>query len=299
MVFIGLSFFSVYFSLQEHKKDLVQEAIKEKIHLAETINETLTSPVWVYRLALIPGIERSFIEGMAQFREVEYLKVVDSDGVVAESSIEEERGNIIKDPDIYKVLRQKKELVKDEVFQGRKIKLIIYPGYASKTIWIGFTLTGIEKTIKGMLIRDVVVFSLSSIIIFLVLFFFLKRKVISPLKKITGLCQKVRKGNLKVQVKVKSKTEIGQLAQSFNAMVRDLAHYQYALKEERNILEIKVKARTKELRELADLLEERVKERTKELQKRVDELERFHRLTVGRELRMVELKKEIKKLKEE
>ena len=36
----------------------------------------------------------------------------------------------------------------------------------------------------------------------------------------------------------------------------------------------------------------------KELQTRVDELERFHNLVVGRELKMVELKKRIKDLKE-
>jgi len=44
-------------------------------------------------------------------------------------------------------------------------------------------------------------------------------------------------------------------------------------------------------------LEEQVKERTKELQEKVEELERFHRLAVGRELKMIELKKEIEKLK--
>lgn len=46
-------------------------------------------------------------------------------------------------------------------------------------------------------------------------------------------------------------------------------------------------------------LERKVKERTKQLQERVDELEKFRELTEGRELKMVELKQEIKKLKEE
>lgn len=69
------------------------------------------------------------------------------------------------------------------------------------------------------------------------------------------------------------------------------------LQEAKSILEIKVKARTNELEELTKNLEGRVQERTQELQKRVDELERFHKLTVGRELKMIELKKEIGKLK--
>ena len=49
-----------------------------------------------------------------------------------------------------------------------------------------------------------------------------------------------------------------------------------------------------ELKALQENLEEKIRERTKELQKRVEELEKFHQLTVGRELKMVELKKKIK-----
>lgn len=69
------------------------------------------------------------------------------------------------------------------------------------------------------------------------------------------------------------------------------------LEEAKSILEIRVQARTRELRELADSLEEQVKERTQELQTKITELEKFQRLAVGRELKMIELKKEAKKLK--
>jgi len=52
-----------------------------------------------------------------------------------------------------------------------------------------------------------------------------------------------------------------------------------------------------EIKTLQEELEKKVKTRTKELQGRVEELERFHDLTVGRELAMMELKKEIERLK--
>jgi len=45
-------------------------------------------------------------------------------------------------------------------------------------------------------------------------------------------------------------------------------------------------------------LEKRVEERTAELEKMNEELERFNKLFVGRELRMIELKKYIAELEE-
>jgi len=72
-----------------------------------------------------------------------------------------------------------------------------------------------------------------------------------------------------------------------------------ALEESKTVLEVKIEARTKELKELAEGLEEEVKRRTAEVQERVEELERFHKLMVGRELKMIELKEEIKKLTKE
>jgi len=62
------------------------------------------------------------------------------------------------------------------------------------------------------------------------------------------------------------------------------------------VLEIKVEARTRELKELSASLEEQVIERTFSLQEKIEDLERFNRLTVGRELKMIELKEEIKTL---
>ncbi len=68
-------------------------------------------------------------------------------------------------------------------------------------------------------------------------------------------------------------------------------------KELSRVLEVKVRARTKELEELAERREEIIEERTKELKQRVKELEKFRKLVVGREMKMLELKKEIENLK--
>ncbi len=71
------------------------------------------------------------------------------------------------------------------------------------------------------------------------------------------------------------------------------------LEESEIILKIRVKAKTRQLQELSDSLEKQVEEKTKEIQDRLTELERFHKLTIGRELRMIEIKKEMKKMEKE
>jgi len=53
-----------------------------------------------------------------------------------------------------------------------------------------------------------------------------------------------------------------------------------------------------ELKKFQRQLEQMVEGRTKELKEKVDELEKFNRLTIGRELKMIELKQEIETLKE-
>ena len=54
-----------------------------------------------------------------------------------------------------------------------------------------------------------------------------------------------------------------------------------------------------ELKKLQEEMEAKIEERTKELQEKMEELEKFNRLAVGRELKMIELKEEIERLKKE
>ncbi len=124
----------------------------------------------------------------------------------------------------------------------------------------------------------------------------LAKSIVKPLCVLNSGVEKIGKGNLKHRIDIKTNDEIEELARSFNQMAQGLQDSQNALEEAKNILEIKVNARTRELQELNKGLEGKVDERTKELRNRVSELERFHRLTVGRELKMIALKKELEKL---
>lgn len=121
-------------------------------------------------------------------------------------------------------------------------------------------------------------------------------KIMKPLKNLLEAIRQIKKGNLNVKIKLITKDEIGDIAQEFNDTIERLKKMKEALEDEKIVLEIRVKARTRELRELAQVLDEKVKERTKELQARIDQLERFHRLTIGREMKMIDLKKELERM---
>lgn len=98
--------------------------------------------------------------------------------------------------------------------------------------------------------------------------------------------------------------EIVDLSESLNSAANEVYTARNELEKIKAALEEEVKQRTKELEELNKSLEGKVKERTKELRERtkelrerVNELEEFHEVTVGRELKMMELKNQIEELK--
>ena len=138
--------------------------------------------------------------------------------------------------------------------------------------------------------------------------FFINRSISSPLTKFVSGTEIIGSGNLDHEIDIKSKDEIGLLASKFNDMrlqlkesygslerkVRDKTS---ELEDERKSLEEKVRNRTSELQNMKDELEDKVNYRTRELKLKYEELARMNRAFVGRELKMVELKKEIKELK--
>lgn len=187
-----------------------------------------------------------------------------------------------------------------------------------------------EGVIKGLSLAlqgaEIQAFLTLLIVVVLSLFsnIIISRNLTRPLKKLLKGTDEVAKGNLDFKIEIESKDELGKLSAQFNKMTRQLKEAKVSLEkaktvletkvkertkelektaealgESKIVLEIKVRARTQELEELAKNLEGQVKQRTKELQEKIQELEKFQKFAVGREIKMVELKEEIKRLQKQ
>ncbi len=131
------------------------------------------------------------------------------------------------------------------------------------------------------IVFQIIIASMILIIFAILLSIIFSKTIVTPIVTIKNATKKIIQGNLDYQLNLKSKDEIGELASVFNQMTCDLK-----------------KSRV-QLEEYSKNLENTIKERTKELQSRNEELEKFNKLTVGRELRMIDLKKKIKELEEQ
>lgn len=94
----------------------------------------------------------------------------------------------------------------------------------------------------------------------------------------------------------KSRQEIERVNKSLEEKVRQRTA---DLEDLNSGLEDKIQKRTTELEDLKISLETQVEERTKQLQKNLEEMDKFKELTIDRELKMVELKKELEKMRAE
>lgn len=109
--------------------------------------------------------------------------------------------------------------------------------------------------------------------------YFFSNTLSAPIIKLKDIAIDISRGNLKTTIDIKSKDEIGELAAAFNQMTCNLLQSQ------------------QEIKKYSHDLEQKVAERTMELNKKLEEIEKMNSLVVNRELKMIELKKEVGELK--
>ncbi len=116
-----------------------------------------------------------------------------------------------------------------------------------------------------------------TLLVSIVLAVYLTRSVTRPIQRLLKATKLISNGELGTEVTYSDKAEFGKLADNFNLMSANL--------KDRNM---------KLLRR-----EEELASKSEELRKRVTELEEFYNMSVGRELKMKELKDRNRRLEEE
>lgn len=141
---------------------------------------------------------------------------------------------------------------------------------------VGISQSKIQERIKSTLLWGIAI-TILVICFGIGIAIILAEKFVAPLEKVRTGVKVISKGNLDHRIKVNTGDEIEELAQAFNEMASSLSKSRSSLERSKAALEKK----------------------TAKLQEKLEELEKFRKVTVGRELEMVELKKKVEKLKQE
>jgi methyl-accepting chemotaxis protein len=291
IVGLALTISSTYLFYQRE----INSAIQERITDLKVIKNTFYDPMMYYRgLSFWPDIRTTFIQETAKATNVVFLRVVEpATGKILVSNLKEEIGKISTNLPPF----PPEPFIRKGTWGGEEIIELSMRGVATENLWMGITLKPIKQAALKMAIIEGMGVVVALIFLSLGLYFALNKIILNPLMILYQGIQQIRKGELEVKMPAVSRNEIGELIVAFNELIKDLKESRAALEESKKVLEIRVEARTRQLQELAEGLEEEVKRRTKELQEKMIELEKFQKLAIGRELKMVELKKEIEELK--
>ena len=230
------------------------------IKLQETVNSALKASEREAMLLNISVVETN-IENVE--RKIFHL--------ISQGNVEEARALLASVE--YEVLRENYDTFLEQFIYSNKSSA---QDQFSKLVLLSSSI----ETSRQQLNNLILVVILSFIAVFAIGFavsFVLSRSISKPIEKLTKGAEIIGKGNLKHRIDIKSKDEVGQLAVAFNEMAE------------------KLEESYKGLERKAD---EAAKAKVS-LEKKVEELERFQNATVGRELKMIELKKALKQAQDE
>jgi methyl-accepting chemotaxis protein len=228
---------------------------------------------------------KSKLEGS---KDIVKVSLVSTNGRILFDSDEFEDGKYSGSPRLLNDNSTLELLKSDEIaqapttFRGRAAVEIAVPipevsGHHILSVRYILSLERVDNEIANTYMQMIAVL-LPVIIISLIIVVFFSIRLVRPIAHLTTIAKKIGKGDMDIKIDIKSNDEIGELAKSFEEMASDLKKSHDQIKQHAEDLEIQVK------------------ERTKELEEKNIELERFNKLAVGRELKMIELKKKLGEL---
>lgn len=277
LLFILAIALQTYFIVSEHAHDMINYEVKERIHISKLTASHIRST----GLNASPDEISDILKKSFYYKDLIYFRIVNPEGKIYISSNKSEVGKSVQN------VPSDTTLILGDIYNGRDVKIIITPIDKGYTLWLAFSLMGIEETIDKMVWNNIII-TIIMITATVLTAFVIANSIAKPINELIKGTEELRKGNLDYRINIKTKDEIGLLAGRFNKMADDLKKSMNELEEYSRNLEGKVKERTRELdrkvKELNDaktatlnLLED-IDEARLELEKAYNELKESDRL---------------------
>lgn len=321
IVFIicSLGIFLVTVRSHEIERDL----LARDTLITEQITPYLSSYINQYYIFQFDTYAETIKNLIHKYPDIVHFRILATDNSVIIDSSEITKGKydgphrILTDPRITSIIASQKVYQDFVTVNGeRTIRMYVpyidqYGGYSSM-VEFNFSLGSITTAIAND-IRFLSILCIFFMLLGVLLTILLVNKITKPIKLVIDGAKALSNGNLDYRINtLNSHDELGQLARVFNHMATELRlsygslqrkiaertkELEQAKKQLETVnisLEDKVKERTKDLENLKMSLEKTVEDRTAELHQKLQEVERMNKVMIGRELKMIELKKQIK-----
>ncbi|MFQ6065398.1 MAG: ATP-binding protein [Candidatus Bathyarchaeia archaeon] len=191
--------------------------IEEMIDEKKSLNEIMAFSIESAEEHVWTAYKKYIIRKAAEPEDIVYCRLVKRTGEIFLSNIEEERGMFINDPAIF----TNETVVIHDVYDGETITTVVSPTYEGKTLWLGVSLKEFYAAINQMIVSALIM-ALVVVAIFTPVSYFIVSRSLSPLKKLTSLCDDISKGTFSVRSNVQSEDEIGTLSRTFDDMAGKL-----------------------------------------------------------------------------
>jgi two-component system NtrC family sensor kinase len=278
ILIVALGIFA-YVSINSQKKQLIGEVLKGASRISETVKRSTRYDMLKYESEAVHKI----IETIGEQEGIEKIRIFNKEGEIMFSTDKRDIGTMVdkKAEACYACHSAEKPLEKltiperNRIYRtkdGHRVLGVINPIYNENDCYtadchahpstqkvlgvldIGMSLTDVDHQIEGnqnkMLAFAVVLFlGISGTIAM-----FVKRSVSRPVRALVDETKKIASGDLEYTLKIDSKDEIGELANSFNRMTKDLSEAQEELEKWSRVLEKRVEEKTKELKKTQEQL---------------------------------------------